>query len=318
MAKEFVFVERILMCLCIYFQGLNSSEKSKFRGTTKNGHYGPTRSSQQLSPQLLAVNNALRASAARSDAPKESQIGNFQVLCREKTGIISPVAANDAGSQDVILKSSINPNLKADNKGTNKSLLSSSKSGLGSFQDRSDFFNSIRKKTSVHHSVAAVPEPNCCDTMEKSLSVQQNSGTSADIAIINLDEWGNGCSAEASVNEEGDHAEGMSTDATVVNKEENAGESGATCGDGADASSVEKLLDMSSKDVIGNDQSSCCSDFNCHLVVDLDERDKAFLRSLGWQEDAPEEALTEEEIATFVKQVYNTTCISPAFSPKPL
>jgi len=295
---------------CIYFQGFNSSEKSRFRATKAGDFGGPLKSGHLLSSQHH-VNNALCAASARSDVPKASQIGNYQILCRERTCVISP-ASKDAGSQDDDLKSPINPNFKAENKTANMRLISSSKLSLGSFgekrpvsraQNRNDFFNSIRKKTSVIPSGAAAPPESSYCVMEKSLSSELNAGCCADISISNQEE---------------NHGDAH---ASVINLEENSGDSGLGCGDGAGACCVETQLDrrfqsQSPEDDVENKQSLSCLDCNnCHEVVELNEQDKAFLQSLGWkEEDAKVEALTAEEITSFIKQVYICmVCIFPAF-----
>ena len=70
----------------------------------------------------------------------------------------------------------------------------------------------------------------------------------------------------------------------MINLEENNGDSGIGCGDGADASCVEKQMErrfqsQSPEDDLENKQS--CSNCNCHQMVDLNEQDKAFLRLQG-------------------------------------
>jgi len=104
-------------------------------------------------------------------------------------------------------------------------------------------------------------------------------------------------------NQEENHGDGYCSDASVINLEENNGDSGIGCGDGADASCVEKQIErrfqsQSPGDDLENKQS--CLDCNCHRMVDLNEQDKAFLRLLGWkEEDEEEEAPTAEEISAF-------------------
>lgn len=278
-------------------------DKPKARGASRTGDLGgPPKGS---SSQMPVVNDALHTAAARSDGSKEKQLGNFQILTRERTGVIPP-ASKDAGSQDVSLKSSINPNPKAESKGSKTGLLASSKIGLGSFPEKRsnflaqkrEFFNSLRKKTTVNHSssaaAAAAAQPSCCDAMDKLLSTEQNSEHCADFPMFAQEE---------------NHRDGYCSDASVINQEETSGDAGVNCGDGADTSFAEKPFDerlqsQTLQDGEENTQSSCYSDAYCHPTADLDERDKVFLRSLGWTEDATEEALTAEEIAAFVKQVH--------------
>jgi len=227
---------------CIYFQGLNFLKKSRFRATKGGDFSGSPTSGQQLS-SLLLVNNALhvasaksdvpRPSSAKSDVPRSSHIRNYQILCRERTGVLCPIV-KDAGSQDDNLKSFINQNLQAESKGaTNMNLINLSRPSLGYFgekrplslsHNRNDFFNSLRKKTRVIHSGgAAIPEPSSCVNVEWSLSSEQNKENCADISMSNQEE---------------NHGDGYCSDASVINLEENNGDSGIGCGDGADASCV--------------------------------------------------------------------------------
>jgi len=218
---------------CIYFQGLKSLDKSRLRAIKAGDFSGPPTSGQQLSSQLL-VNNALHVASAKSDVPRPSHIRNYEILCRERTGVLSP-AAKDAGSQDGNLKSSINQNLQAESKGANMSLINSSRPSLGYLegksplslaQNRNDFFNSLRKKTSaIHSGGVAIPEPSSCVNVEWSLSSEQNKGNCADISMSN---------------QEGNHGDGYCSDASVINLEENSGYSGIGYGDGADASCCRK------------------------------------------------------------------------------
>ncbi|ONK55281.1 uncharacterized protein A4U43_UnF5570 [Asparagus officinalis] len=242
--------------------GLNSSEKSKFRGPVSPG-----------------ANNAPRAPAyTKSDIPKSSQIGNLQVLSREKTGVISPSAAKDSSSQDISPKSPINSNPKTKNRDMGMSLLPFGEKrplSLAKAKNRNDFFNSLRTKSSVINNSSADSNPEPSDSIENSLSLEENAMTCGDVSIIGQD----------SENE-------SATDISVINLEET-------------------IVSESPKDIEGNQQSP---------PVDIDEKDKAFMKSLGWKEDAKEEALTNEEISAFIKKYKKLkprSCRFQAFSLSP-
>lgn len=236
--------------------GLNLAEKSKTKGA-KLPEYSSVKLGQHSSSQL--VNHTIRSNI-RSDVPKTPQPGNFQVLNRGKSGASltdkdhshprngNRVATTSSGtlpSTIPFLKGQVNPKLH--NVDGRPSALNSSSFGEkkppSQAQNRNDFFNSLRKKTSS--------------------SSQENINH-------NLS-----CNASEPPN-------------------------------------LEKFDDASTKekDVLSTSQLSVedgsCSE-SCEVVeepVQLvpDEEEEAFLRSLGWEENDREEALTPEEIESFLSE----------------
>ncbi|KAJ6813846.1 uncharacterized protein M6B38_267550 [Iris pallida] len=254
--------------------GLNSLEKPKSKGA---------RAGQELSSQLVIVNNALRAVTARSDVPKASQVGNLQVLNRDRNSTISSSVVKDVSDSDVCLKSPTNQYLKAECKDTGSNSMSSSKRTLNSLQakGRNAFFNSIRNKASVNPSTGIVPYPGGCliDASEKSLSLDEKITEK--------------CAGASMINQEGD-ANGSGGVEKVGNDDATSGE---------EAQNEKRLQSESNVDDKQNSsQQSCFPVGNYDPVVDVDGEEAAFLRLLGWDEHAEVEAIKDEEIAAFKKQ----------------
>ncbi|PKU69467.1 hypothetical protein MA16_Dca015339 [Dendrobium catenatum] len=239
--------------------GVNLAEKSKTKGA-KMVEYSTAKVGQQLPSQL--VNHSFRSNI-KPDVTKTSQLGNFHILNREKNGV-SPidkdnlhprngtrVAASPSGiplAAIPYLNGKVYPKLN----GKASALTSSSfgeKKLPSQAQNRNDFFNSLRKKSS-------------------SASCQEN---------INRDPM---------YKEKLDEEPSVAVDA-VSDK-------------GKDASSLMPTLQCSEAN--GN-----CSG-NLKVIEEPerlvpDEEEVAFLRSLGWEENAREDALTPEEIESFLTEV---------------
>ncbi|KAJ0976033.1 hypothetical protein J5N97_017998 [Dioscorea zingiberensis] len=137
---------------------LNSSDKSKLKGARGVDLVAASKATPQPSYQL--PNHTLRA-PARSDVPKASQAGNFQVLNRERNGIssagkdgLNPTCVSRVVNPHVVvastaappLKNSIDPKGRVQPTGQNAFV---EKRHNSQTQNRNDFFNSIRKKTSM-------------------------------------------------------------------------------------------------------------------------------------------------------------------------
>lgn len=142
---------------------LNSSDKSKVKGARGVDLVAPSKATPQAPYQLS--NHMLRV-PSRLDIPKASQAGNFQVLNRERNGSAS---AGKDGSNSVSVSRVVNPHIvvastaapplknSTDPKGRVLSPVHNSfgeKRPTLQTQNRNDFFNSIRKKTSM-----AAPQP---------------------------------------------------------------------------------------------------------------------------------------------------------------
>ncbi|KAH0453906.1 hypothetical protein IEQ34_018230 [Dendrobium chrysotoxum] len=226
--------------------GLHSAEKSKTK-TARTAEINASKAGQQSSSQLLIHSVP---PAVRSDVYKISQPGNFQVLNREthslspgkdipKPGNVSRGPTTPATIQPP--KGSMNPKLKVDGKG---GALSPRKLS-SQVQNRNDFFNSLRKKSSSgqQHSNA-------------------NNVLNSDTSSFILEKVG----------------VQFAVDSTPA-KNKNA----FYC-------SVEN----------GNCSAVDCDAFEEPEKLAPDEEEEAFLRSLGWEENAGVEALTHEEIESFL------------------
>ncbi|KAJ6795373.1 serine/threonine-protein kinase fray2-like isoform X1 [Iris pallida] len=255
--------------------GLNSSEKPKFKGAMAG---------KELLSQLVVVNNALRACTLGSDVSKASQVGNLQVLNRERNATVSSSGVvEDVNDSDGNLKSPTNQNLKVECKDTSKNSMSSLKRSsccFGKAQDRINILNSLNRKAPSNLSTGVVPDPGGCifDASEKSSSLDgQNSGDYAGASVINQEVDVNG----------------------------NGGIGRVIDGDGALGEEVQNE-DFQSETHVDNkencNQPSWSSDDNYEQIADVDEEEASFLRSLGWEEHAQVEAIKDEEIAAFKKQ----------------
>ncbi|XP_008782252.1 uncharacterized protein LOC103701832 [Phoenix dactylifera] len=298
---------------------LNSLEKSKAKGARSGDLGGPSKVGQQSSQP---VNLTLRA-PARIDTSKVSQVGNFQVLNRERNGIsptakdspslmnASRVATPHGGFQTAAIhppKSAVNPKLKPDSKAGAPSSTQSSfgeRRPISQAQNRNDFFNFIRKKSPTSHS-ADLTEPSCAASTSGSAK---------------LDEQITG--ASTSVNQEKDSSASCSDLVRCPVEDGN----GAT-EDGTD------ICEVSSRSVPGNEEESSSSDpvvpdsgpgnagksssgpvlapasapnsvdetSSSDPVVVPSEEELDLLRRLGWDENAEGDALTPEEIDDFVRR----------------
>lgn len=229
--------------------GLNLAEKLKTKGA-KLAECNSAKLGQHSLSQL--VNHTFRSNI-RSDVPKMSQPGNFQVLNREKidASMIEkdhPQPRNDNRVATVpLLKGQVNPKLlNVDGRTSALTSISFGEKKLPSqAQNRSDFFNSLRKKTS--------------SSSQENIS-QDSSCRASALNLEKLDD------------------------------------------------SFEKAKDVSSlicakECSVQNENCSGSSD-DVYLPKQLvpDEEEEAFLRSLGWEENDREEALTQEEIESFLSE----------------
>ncbi|KAL0909582.1 hypothetical protein M5K25_020464 [Dendrobium thyrsiflorum] len=226
--------------------GLHSAEKSKTK-TARTAEINASKAGQQSSSQLLIHSVP---PAVRSDVYKISQPGNFQVLNKEthslspgkdipKPGNVSRGPTTPATIQPP--KGSMNPKLKVDGKGG----AFSPRKLSSQVQNRNDFFNSLRKKSS---------------------SGQQHSNANN---VLNSD-----------------------TPSFILEK--------------VDVQFAVDSTPAKNKNVFycsvenGNCSALDCDAFEEPEKLAPDEEEEAFLRSLGWEENAGVEALTHEEIESFL------------------
>uniref|UniRef100_A0A1D1YIE1 Uncharacterized protein n=1 Tax=Anthurium amnicola TaxID=1678845 RepID=A0A1D1YIE1_9ARAE len=254
---------------------LNSSEKLKPKGS-RSGDFGTLpKVGQQPSPQL--VNHTLRGSG-RPDVSKPSQVGNFQVLNRERNGIsptardgasqtnaprvLNPLGGVPAAASASSLKNPNNLKPKADNKASSLPVTTFMEKRPVTQQNRSEFFNSLRKKTSVGNTTS-IAEPSSCQssTLEKSDSQTLGAPTSVD----------------------------SETKGTSVS------DSGLDCSMRNEKDTGETLDDCKDSEIPSNEEKSSCLD---------PAEEVRLLRLFGWKENAgeEEETLTAEEIDAFMEE----------------
>ncbi|KAG6490734.1 hypothetical protein ZIOFF_052044 [Zingiber officinale] len=203
-------------------------EKAKLK-VARKGEFGHLNKTGQQPHVNLTVRPP-----AKFDTTKTAVPGNFQVLYREKNEI-SPTAKNGLGVSKMTfghvpaaavipLKSPTNQRLRVDSRnGVSTQNSSGERKPLFQAQNRTDFFNLLRKKSLT--CTSAVPES-----------------------------------------------------ASVLSP-----------------SSLE-IADVENKKITSPLDASPCSD------VTVDPEEEAFLQSLGWDKNAGEDALTEEEINAFLKK----------------
>ncbi|KAK8930549.1 hypothetical protein KSP39_PZI016968 [Platanthera zijinensis] len=229
--------------------GLNLAEKSKTKGA-KLPEFSSAKLGQHSSAQL--VNHTFR-SYFRSDAPKLSQPGNFQVLNREKIDASTIEKDNSQPRTDSRiatippLKGQVNPKLlNVDGRTSALTSISFGEKKLPSqAQNRNDFFNSLRKKTSSSSQENISQDSSCRAPAPNSQKFDDASEKAKDVSSLI-------CTTECSV--------------------EN-----------------------------GNCSESSNYFYESEQLVP-DEEEEAFLRSLGWEENDREEALTREEIESFLSE----------------
>ncbi|KAJ4965306.1 hypothetical protein NE237_017155 [Protea cynaroides] len=275
---------------------LSPSEKPKPKTSTARTVESSvgTKIGQQQVPSSNLINHSLRGGAVRSDVPKTTHGGKLLVLKapREKNGVsltakdgLSPTNANRVVNNPFAvapsaafaspLRSPSNPKLGATERKT--SALSvihgptvEKRPTTSQAQSRNDFFNLMRKKTSTNLS-SVVPDSSSSvssSILEKSCDLVTETATTP-------------------VSPQG--SDGPSSDPSAL---EWSSENGGDVTNNGGASEESNRTSNNGDKHSGPDE-----------VVYPDEEEAAFLRSLGWEENAgEEEGLTEEEINAFYKE----------------
>ncbi|KAG0485283.1 hypothetical protein HPP92_009362 [Vanilla planifolia] len=243
---------------------INSVDKSK----TKLARTIET-SGSKSGQQSLAQNGVLvLRPAAKSDASKTPQTGNFQVLNREKNGS-SPTGkdfstpANDNRAIPSTFGSSNLSAITSTPQGSNSlKLKGDGRLGSSAFnpygekktpsqtQNRIDFFNSLRKKAPPTQHTGSADDPS-------------RGGPSSNMDLVQ---------------QVADNSAAAEKDAASSNTSLNCSVDNGECSTGV-CDTSEKLEEIAP-----------------------DEEEAAFLRSLGWDENSVEEALTHEEIESFLSE----------------
>ncbi|CAK9168149.1 unnamed protein product [Ilex paraguariensis] len=263
---------------------LNSFDKSKhLKAAVSTNEMSVAAKSVQQQPYSSQTSQSLRSGQVRSDVPKTSHAGKFLVLKSVRESGVSPmakevssptnnasgVAANGllawaTSAPTAPFTSASTPKIPAlEHKSAdlvlNPRSSAEKRASLSQAQSRSDFFNLMRKKTSVNAS-AILPDSSASlsfPSVEKSGKVFE--GVSVPVSPRVTE---NGC--------------------LIPSNDESYEE-------------AQRFSDVGEK--------------NVHLngaAVYPDEEEAAFLRSLGWEENAGEdEGLTEEEINAFYQEYMN-------------
>ncbi|KAH6763752.1 hypothetical protein C2S52_012603 [Perilla frutescens var. hirtella] len=272
----------------------DKSKQSKIALRTNEMTVAPKAVHPQAHPSHLASQS--RAGQIRSDSASNPHVGKFLVLKPGRESIASGAKdvssptgnANGKVAKDGQLPmasgpvtaamSSSNPMVSAlENKSAALSLSSRSsadkRSSQSLAQSRSEFFNLMRRKTSVRTS-----------------AIHSNSSLDA-----------------------------------LSNSSETSGEN---CKEGH-ASASPCVLDNGNQMVCNGDRynmtkkTECLSDvgdssLSCHGLINPDEEEAAFLRSLGWEENGGEdEGLTEEEINAFYQYMNRRPSLEVCQSSQP-
>lgn len=227
----------------------------------------------------------------RADSPKISSEGRLQVLkpSRDLNGTSSiakdglsptngskvvngPLGITPSAVGSVPLRSSSNsPNHASAERHPSVFQLTVEKRPTSQAQSRNDFFNHLKKKYATN-STSAVSDPS--PTLSPSISEKSNELVSEVPAAFTTEHGGDASSSEISDT-------GLSIDnrCSVVQN--------------GDTYSVPHGF-------FGNGEKTSSAD----VTPNPDEEEAAFLRSLGWDENAGEdEGLTEEEISAFYEEV---------------
>ncbi|CAL9059116.1 uncharacterized protein LOC135651902 isoform X1 [Musa acuminata AAA Group] len=255
----------------------NSLEKSKVRGTRSGESCVSSKTGLQSSSQTVHA-------PARSDIVKTSQAGNLQVIT------FSP-------------KSTVNPKQKLDNKGVSPSTQTcyGEKRPNTQAQNRNDFFNIIRQKSSLDppelsqkrltvkmsDSDATGDKNVASEGPNKYLLNSENETASSDPVIAGSLSLSSDHVLLKCVNDGGDENLSLGPTAAVSMTASPAvgGEVGSSP-DSVMTASVPKNVD----EIISDFVPSPC------------EEEATFLESLGWDINADEEPLTPEEIAEFYQK----------------
>ncbi|KAG6520904.1 uncharacterized protein LOC122051788 [Zingiber officinale] len=238
---------------------VNVSEKTKMINAKGGaGDFSFTKVGQQM--------NLPGRPPARSDIAKTLQVGNFQVLFREKNSIL-PAAKDGSSVSKIINHAGLAPSaavpstknqadlkLRVDEKNGALTRVSvGERKLLSRAQNRNDFFNLLRKKSLTTSS--SILESGSIEAIENLHSssldnVQKNGHQGLDCSAENGSFTNEGC---------------LSTDETDRLY--------------ADNEKTKSFLDGG-----------------------IDPEEEAFLQSLGWDKNAGEEALTQEEIDSFLNK----------------
>ncbi|KAK9162165.1 hypothetical protein Syun_003067 [Stephania yunnanensis] len=281
-----------------------NSEKSKPRATARSETRLASKIGNQNQLSSHVLNQPAGVGNARSDMAKSSQFGKLLVLkpVRENNGntistksSMSPTSAG-AGTSNLLAQASSptsasqrlnNSNLltpverKSSALPTNCSSQAEKRPILSRLRSRNEFFNLMRKKTStIVPSGSSDQSPALSTTIPEQNGESTNQSADKFLSQINYD------SSNPSFGDWSSETNISFTGNSNSHKEPQ------TCPDN------------------GNEDS---------VAADVNEEEIAFLRSLGWEENAEEEeGLTEEEIHAFFKELHPATKLCQGFQREKL
>ncbi|XP_057978097.1 uncharacterized protein LOC131164705 [Malania oleifera] len=238
---------------------------------------------QQLQMYSHLVSHSARSTPSKSDALKTSNVGKLHILkpARERNGVMSTAkdslgptngSKGVSGPFSVAPLVAVSPALSAPNLANSECKLAITpaveKRLTSQVQSRNDFFNLMRKKNSVNSPSATLNHGN----VVSSAVLEKSDDFTVEAATSPVTRFGDGSSL-ATTGE-------VSTESRDV-----------MTNNGDATGGYQKFLN--------NSRLHPSSDATCYP----EEEEAAFLRSLGWEENAGEdEGLTEEEINSFFKQ----------------
>ncbi|XP_011092382.1 uncharacterized protein LOC105172576 [Sesamum indicum] len=243
---------------------------------------------QHVVTSSLAANQSPRGGPVKADVSKTSNVGKLHVLkpVREKNGTTPVVKENLSPTSGSKLVSSplaapslsgsaatrVLPNNPVADRKPVWTVLE--KRPTSQAQSRNDFFNSVRKKSMANSTSvadAAIANSSPVDTAPAASPSFSDKLTETEIVVAPNTQDRN---ASSGVNLSGENLSGTRSD-TACN------------GDVCDA-----------QNYVSNGKKNHTSD-----PIFSEEEEAAFLRSLGWEENADEGGLTDEEISAFFRDV---------------
>ncbi|GFY89321.1 hypothetical protein Acr_06g0012610 [Actinidia rufa] len=263
---------------------LNPSEKPKL----KLGHQHQISSSHP-------TNQSPRNGSVKSDISRTPSVGKLHVLkpVRERSGLSptakdssSPTSVSRVASSPVAVAPSVvgsaplrlpsnNPNLASVERKPSLSILEK-KPTLQS-QSRNDFFNLMRKK-----SVTNPSSPLTSPGLAGSSSVPDKPGEAENGSVPNMSRGGDSPLSDSSF---GDR---------TTEKRNDVKSNGIASNNARESLNGEHQEHLNN----GKDHSIC------NVILRSEEEEAAFLRSLGWEENAGDDGgLTEDEINSYYKEV---------------
>lgn len=184
-------------------------------------------------------------------------------------------------------------------RGKEVNFLNEEKKSVSQAQNRSDFFNALRRKAYEGPSSTTTQDKSNTSTLHKTDHKADQENENVHLSTKDLIELKNECSVE-NVAEKSDIVH------SIVEIE--ASEKNKTTLNGF--VTVESDIAIRDTSETGNPASAN----RVSVKVGSEEEEAAFLRSLGWEEDASgEEALTEEEINSFYQEHMRTVAAANAF-----